>query len=359
MKSDIVVTQRQLAELLVNVAVVRPVMIWGQPGIGKSALVEQFAASLGMPCVSLLGTQLAPEDLIGVPQITSAGTSRFCPPATIARADEYCLFLDEINGSSPDVQKAFYSLIHDRRLGEYMLPAGSVVVGAGNRATDHAIVRPMPSALMNRMVHVTLKASSSDWLAWATEHAIHPWIVDYVRTRPDHLVSEPPRHDEPFSSPRAWHILSDAIREFGDRITDEWLEVLAYGTLTASHATTFRAFVRTLRTALRIEHVIAGDAPWPARPEDRDLLYFLAQAFRVHLAKFLPAERGQLTDSGRELAHLAKRRMTELAAISLEMARIVVARDTADRPLPTWFFADVARDLPRLAEKMGTTSESA
>ena len=39
-----------------------------------------------MPCVSLLGSQLAPEDLIGVPQITD-GVSRFYPPAMIARKE--------------------------------------------------------------------------------------------------------------------------------------------------------------------------------------------------------------------------------------------------------------------------------
>ncbi|MGM3305784.1 AAA family ATPase [Anabaena sp. WFMT] len=69
MNPAITVTQKQLSEFLLNVAVVRPVFIWGAPGIGKSSLVEEFAVEVGIPCVSLLGSQLAPEDLIGVPQI--------------------------------------------------------------------------------------------------------------------------------------------------------------------------------------------------------------------------------------------------------------------------------------------------
>ena len=65
-------------------------------------------------------------------------------PAEDDRRDEpYCLFLDELNACSHEVQKAFYSLIHERRIGEYELPAGSVVIGAGNRAQDSAIVKPM------------------------------------------------------------------------------------------------------------------------------------------------------------------------------------------------------------------------
>lgn len=45
-------------DVLLNVATVRPVFIWGAPGIGKSAIVRQFAADGGLECVSLLGSQL-------------------------------------------------------------------------------------------------------------------------------------------------------------------------------------------------------------------------------------------------------------------------------------------------------------
>ncbi len=69
MNLPISVTQSDLLEILLNIAPVRPVFIWGAPGIGKSALVEQFAEEVGLDCVSLLGSQLAPEDIIGIPQI--------------------------------------------------------------------------------------------------------------------------------------------------------------------------------------------------------------------------------------------------------------------------------------------------
>lgn len=202
MNPSITVTQKQLSEILLNVAVVRPIFIWGAPGIGKSALVQQFAERLGLPCVSLLGSQLAAEDLIGVPQIID-GTSRFCPPRLIARSEPYCLFLDELNACSHEVQKAFYSLIHERRIGEYHLPQGSIVIGAGNRSQDSAIVKPMSSALLNRMVHVHLRVSHRDWLEWAYENHMHPKVLEYIQNRPDHLWSQPPKHEEPFSSPRS------------------------------------------------------------------------------------------------------------------------------------------------------------
>lgn len=56
--------------------------------------------------------------------------------------------LDELNACSQEVQKAFYSLIHERRIGEYHLPQGSIVIGAGNRAQDGPLLRLCPLPLL-------------------------------------------------------------------------------------------------------------------------------------------------------------------------------------------------------------------
>ncbi|WP_338416037.1 hypothetical protein [uncultured Sphaerotilus sp.] len=166
-------TPSQLSEFLLHVATVRPVFIWGAPGIGKSALVQQFAESVGLDCVSLLGSQLAPEDLIGVPQI-EGGVSRFCPPAMIARPEPYWSVPRRaerlLAGGAEGVLQPDPRAAHRR-----VPPAGRLhrVIGAGNRAQDSAIVRPMSSALINRMVHVQLRVSASEWLAWAQAEGRH------------------------------------------------------------------------------------------------------------------------------------------------------------------------------------------
>jgi len=301
--------------------------------------VRKFAAELGLECVTLLGTQLAPEDLIGVPELVG-GRSRFAPPESIARQDPYCLFLDELNASSPEVQKAFYSLILDRRIGSYELPKGSIVIGAGNRAVDNALARPMASALVNRMVHVHLTASAKDWLGWARENDIHPWVLEYLTQRPDHLWSAAPKVEETFSTPRGWHMLSDALHSFGDDISDDILGVLAFGTVTANHASMFKAFVKTVRHAY---------VRWPSAPADRDLLYFLAEAFRARLVKELPHDKANAPAAGKQLAHRGKALLLELAELSLEIAQMVIAADDdGNAVLPTWFLVEMTRDLPRL-----------
>lgn len=179
MNLSFTVNQSELSDLLLNISPIRPVFIWGAPGIGKSALVQKFADDVGLPCVSLLGSQLAPEDIIGIPQI-KGDTSEFIPPKMIARKEPYVLFLDELNACSQEVQKAFYSLIHEKRIGEYHLPKGSVVIGAGNRSQDGAIVKTMSTALINRMFHVQLKVDPQQWLNWAYENELHSWVIDYI-----------------------------------------------------------------------------------------------------------------------------------------------------------------------------------
>jgi MoxR-like ATPase len=343
-------TPSQLLEFLLAVAPRRPVMIRGQPGIGKSALVEKFAADLGMPCVSLLGSQLAPEDLLGVPQIID-GVSRFCPPAQIARKDPYVLFLDELNGCSHEIQKAFYSLIHERRLGDYHLPGGSVVIAAGNRAEDNAIVKPLSSALVNRMVHVQLRVSVPEWLQWAAENSIHHWVADYIRQRPDHLCAPAPKIEEPFSTPRSWHMLSDQLQELchEDEVSERMLEAATAGCLSPIHAGQFRAYIKQVRHRHTLDAVLTGDQGWPRNAKDADLLYFLAMSLRSRLSKELPARKDDAGNEAKQLAHRAKALLVELADINTEVAQMVVAAGEDD--IPDWFLLDAITTIPRLAAR--------
>ena len=349
MNLPITVNQEELLEILLNIAPARPVFIWGAPGIGKSALVEEFAIEVGLECVSLLGSQLAPEDIIGIPQIRGE-TSEFLPPKMIARKEPYVLFLDELNACSQEVQKAFYSLIYERRIGEYHLPEGSIVIGAGNRTQDAAIVKTMSSALINRMFHVQLKPDVKNWLTWAYGNGIHTWVTDYISQRPDHLFAEPPKTEEPFSTPRSWHMLSDSLKEFGAGEKDipiETIRMLAYGSISASHAGMFAAFVKQLDNKYLLEDIIKGEARWPDKPEDRDVLYFLAQSFRARILHDLPQQKSEIDKKTQYFAHRAKSLLKELAQINYELAQMVVSDDDG-KILPEWFMIEIVRDLPRL-----------
>jgi hypothetical protein len=325
-------------KFLLNVAPVRPVFIWGPPGIGKSAIVEQYAQAMGLPCVSLLGSQLAPEDIIGVPQIVG-DKSHFCPPRMIARDEPYVLFLDELNACTPEVQKAFYSLIHERRIGEYQLPAGSVVIGAGNRKQDKALSRPIASALINRLIHVELQADTDEWLAWARQNEIHPSILQYLKARPDHLLSAQTKEDAPFSTPRSWHMLSDALYAYQETdFTAENIQVLAAGCLSAQHAGQFSAFARNWLAPYVPEDILSGKERIPfEKPEEAT---FRLASVRAYLIDKLPAEATELNPATETLVLQAIDLIERTAQADSELVRYFITPEDEDH-LPPWFVEEL------------------
>jgi hypothetical protein len=146
-------------------------------------------------------------------------------------------------------------------------------------------------------------------------------------------------------------MLSDALHSFGPTLDEDTLKIVAHGTLTPAHAVSFCGYVKIVRHAYGIDAIIKGDAPWPRRIEDRDLLYFLADAFRGRLVKELPAVKEQIPPALRQTAHRAKALLVQLAEISVEVAQTVIRDDEDGQPvLPAWFLVEAARDMPRLVE---------
>ena len=241
------VTLGEAKELIKALAEHQSILLLSAPGQGKSEIVRAAAAEAGLTCRSLLGTQIAPEDVSGIPRIEGE-RSVFCPPRVLLPEDPepFCLFLDELPAASPDVQKAFYSLILERRLGEHLLPPGTWVVAAGNRVEDRALVRAASSALTNRVFTIHIRADAKEWLAWAGRAGVRPEIRAFVNAVPDALARPVPGDPVPFSTPRAWASLSEALdlaeshwRARGDDLPDSIRRALAFGRVSAEDAGLF------------------------------------------------------------------------------------------------------------------------
>ncbi len=200
------------------------------------------------------------------------------------------------------------------------------------------------------MFHVQLKADVGQWIKWAQAEGLHPWVIDYIIQRPDHLFSEPPKTEEPFSTPRSWHMLSDALKEyraggagyFAGNIKNDGVR-LPLGTAWGM----FLAYTKTLRNTHLLDDIIAQKAKWPDKPENRDVLYFLAQSFRARLLAELPKSKQGISGGMLSFAYRAKGMIKELAVINFEIAQMTVAADGAEA-LPDWFMMEIIRDLPRL-----------
>jgi hypothetical protein len=156
-------------------------------------------------------------------------------------ARPFCLFLDELPACAPDIQKAFYSLLLERRLGEYPLPPGTWVVAAGNRAEDRALVRALSSALVNRVILLHVRVDLEEWLAWAERAGIRQDVRDFIREKPESLLRDVPLTPVPFSTPRAWASLAMCLdlAEMAGVLTNDLRRALALGRVTGDDAVAY------------------------------------------------------------------------------------------------------------------------
>jgi hypothetical protein len=258
---------QQAKSLIKAVAHEQSLLLLSAPGAGKSDIVHQAAAEAGLVCRSLLGTQIAPEDVSGVPRIVGQRTV-FCPPRVLLpETDEpFCLFLDELPACPPDIQKAFYSLLLERRIGEHRLPKGSWVVAAGNRSDDRALVRTMSTALINRVFLIHVRADWREWLVWAKSAGVRSEILAFITYMPGLLMRGVPREPVPFSTPRAWASLSRSLDLSAQRgmLTNEVRRALSFGTVSAEDAAFFCAMAEdSLAELLPIEEYFAAPEKLP------------------------------------------------------------------------------------------------
>jgi MoxR-like ATPase len=279
------ITLRQAKKLVQCMAHEQSFLLLSPPGVGKSEMVYQAAAEAGLPCRSLLGTQIAPEDVSGVPKIVGE-RSVFCPPRLLLPeiAQTFCLFLDELPACAPDVQKAFYSLLLERRLGEHALPAGTWVVAAGNRQSDRALVRAMSSALVNRVTILNLRVDADEWQDWARRSGIRDDICSYISFMPDALMREVPQEPQPFSTPRAWALLSQALdmAEQSGILNRETRRALAFGRLSSEDAAVFCALAEeAVGTMAPVESYIERPNLLPKGETAR---WFILNAIRQNVA---------------------------------------------------------------------------
>src|SRR6516225_8626178 len=225
------ITLRQARKLVQCMAHEQSFLLLAPPGVGKSEMVYQAAEEARLPCRSLLGTQIAPEDVSGIPRIVGE-RSVFCPPRVLLpeKPEPFCLFLDELPACAPDVQKAFYSLLLERRLGEHHLPVGTWVVAAGNRMQDRSLVRALSAALVNRVTILHIRVDVQEWLDWAERHGVRPEVRGFISYMPEALIRPVPAEPVPFSTPRAWTLLSQALdmAERGRILDKEMRRILAF-----------------------------------------------------------------------------------------------------------------------------------
>lgn len=273
-------------------------MLWGPPGVGKSAGAEQLAAAIetgtgkraAVTEVRLL--LFSPIDLRGIPVANRDKTlAEWLKPAVFDMdPSEECvnlLFLDELSAAPPAVQAAAYQLTLDRRIGEHRLPDNCIVIGAGNRTSDRSAAYRMPNALANRMQHYEIAVDFPSWQEWAIRNDVHPQVLGYLAFDNSRLYDEEVREDQTaFASPRSWMFVSDILNIMGERAELDALFNQISACVGTDTALSFLAWCRNHSELPCTEEIFQGKcSKYPSSP---DALY----ALTASMAKYVEARSG-------------------------------------------------------------------
>jgi len=122
------------------------------------------------------------------------------------------LALEEFNSAPNTVQVTAYQLIHDRKVGEYVVPEGVMIVAMGNNDTDKGVTYKMATPVANRFVHIDMQCHFDDWQVWALRNGIHFHVIGYLTHFKGELFDfDPGTASKGFATPRSWHMLSDIL----------------------------------------------------------------------------------------------------------------------------------------------------
>ncbi|SDJ43586.1 AAA family ATPase [Streptomyces indicus] len=150
----------QLAALTLAVAADLPVLLWGEPGIGKTAALTQLAEALDLPLTTVIASVHEPSDFAGLPVVGDDPAVQGVPMAPpdwavrLVRAGKGLLFLDELSTAPPAVQAALLRVVLERRIGALRLPDGIRIVAAVNPRASAADGWELSAPLANRFVHL-------------------------------------------------------------------------------------------------------------------------------------------------------------------------------------------------------------
>lgn len=277
----------------------RASMLWGTRGVGKSSVVRQVAEHFGVPLVDLRLTTIEPVDIRGAIYADDVqGKTVWFPPEFLPTPDlpAGILFLDELTAADQRLQISAYSLILDRRVGNYHLPDGWQVIAAGNASFHGAVSHDMGTALADRMFHFNVQTVIDAFLAHAVVMDFAPEVMAYLKVRPDRLddtQSQLAADHLVGASPRGWEDISNVLKS---SMSDTAKRVFVQGRIGAANAAEFFGVLREIQAGVDVVRLLAarpGEETAALLPQSLDGLYGMiygllaASGDDAHLARAL------------------------------------------------------------------------
>lgn len=188
----------------------QPVMVVGEPGVGKTASFRKMAKSMGYQLITLIGSQMDPTDVTGLPkgEIVAQddqgndiwGTVYLAPwwQVLIIQKKKVMLLLDEWSNTSSSVRASLLTMLENREFpnGTFM-PPETIIVGAMNPTELAADGWELDKPTTNRITFLVWKSPRADWTkgmlkAWGEDVSDEEmyWrrrIVGFINDNPTYL----------------------------------------------------------------------------------------------------------------------------------------------------------------------------
>lgn len=255
------------------------IMAWGAPGIGKTETVERFAVERAraqfpnMPHAELKKkffrdirlNSLEPLDLRGLPFLDRENRQSvfFQPSFLPSEPGPGVIFLDEITTADRRMQAPSYGLLNERRIGEYQVPEGWMIVAAGNGVEHGAIAYEMGTALADRLVHYTVETNPTAWLEYGQRsNRVNEVVLSYIKTKPNHLEMCQERvksGDLIAPSPRGWVRVSKILGAHRARpMSNALLSTSVAGVLGQRVAADFMLHFNEMDSMVKVDQLMAA-----------------------------------------------------------------------------------------------------
>ena len=201
----------------------KPILLRGRHGVGKSCVVYQTAATLGLPVVERRASQMTEGDLVGLPK-TDGNVTSFCPPDWFQEAcnNAVVLFLDEVDRATIEVRQGIFELTDSRKLNGHTLHPETLIFAAvnGGEHGEQYQVGEMDPAELDRWTVFDVEPTVEDWVTWAKPN-VNEIVWDFINQNRDHLEHtgdfEP---NKVYPSRRSWDRFNECLNAAGF-LTDE------------------------------------------------------------------------------------------------------------------------------------------
>lgn len=265
-----IVTVSEFAEIIKQQFIdgdFRPVFGLGKGGIGKTESIESLAKELEIGYVDIRLLLYSETDLKGIPfpnenHTTAVWLQNDVLPTVERDGAKGILVLDEITSCSRSLRTAAYQLLNERRLGQYVLPSGWLIVCLGNGEQDGGDFEGMEANFVNRCSLFNVTHDDAAWRSWASHHGVNPLVTAYVQWKPSDLHTYKDNGDYDcmlFASPRSWVAVSNILNHHLDDIDSRIISSRILGNLGNEVGNRFLAFAKYRDKTVPPEEILNGN----------------------------------------------------------------------------------------------------